>query len=55
MLKDIGPDKPYILQMDVSELGLGVVFSQFEDNEEEHPVAFASRKCLLRQSLRKSV
>ena len=49
MLKVIKPDKLYILQTDASELGLGAVFSQLEDNGEEHPVAFASRKLLPRE------
>ena len=49
VLKVIEPDKPYILQTDASELGLGAVLSQLEDNGEEHPVAFASRKLLPRE------
>lgn len=47
VLKVIEPCKPYILQTDASELGLGAVFSQLEGNGKEHPVAFASRKLLL--------
>ena len=49
MLKVIEPDKPYILQTDASELGLGDVLSQLEESGEEHPVAFASRKLLPRE------
>ena len=48
VLKMVEPDKPYILQTDVSELGLGAVLIQMKDGE-EHPVAFASRKLLLRE------
>ena len=40
VLKVVEPDKPYILQTDVSELGLEAVLSQLKDDE-EHPVAFA--------------
>ena len=43
VLKVVEPDKPYILQTDATELGLGAVLSQLKDGE-EHPVAFASRK-----------
>ena len=48
VLKVVEPDKPYILQTDASELELGVVLSQL-NNDEEHPVAFASRKLLPRE------
>ena len=44
----VEPDKPYILQADASELGLGAVLSHVKDSE-EHPVAFASRKLLPRE------
>jgi hypothetical protein len=37
------PAKPYIAQTDASDIGLGAVLSQTQ-NDEEHPVAFASRK-----------
>jgi hypothetical protein len=37
------PQKPFVLQTDASDMGLGAVLSQEHDNE-EHPVAFASRK-----------
>ena len=49
VLKVIEPEKPYILQTDASELGLGAVLSQLGDNSGEHPVAFASRKLLPRE------
>ena len=48
VLKVVEPDKPYILQADASELGLGAVLSHVKDSE-EHPVAFASRKLLPRE------
>ena len=40
------PSKQYVLQTDASELGLGAVLSQWNGNDEEHPVAFTSRKFL---------
>ena len=48
VLEVVEPDKPYILQTDASELGLGAVLSQVKDGE-EHPVAFASRKLVPRE------
>ena len=48
VLKVVEPDKPYILQTDASELGLEAVLSQLKDDE-EHTVAFASRKLLPRE------
>ncbi len=46
-----GPDfqKPFILQTDASDRGIGAVLSQEDDNMEEHPVAFFSRKLLPRE------
>ena len=44
ILKVVDPTKPYVLQTDASEQGLGAVLSQTTRNGEEHPVAFASRK-----------
>ena len=38
VLKVVEPDKPYILQTNASELGLGAVLSQVK-NGKEHPVA----------------
>ena len=40
------PAKPYILQTDASDRGLGAVLSQREPLGEEHPVALVSRKLL---------
>ena len=50
VLKVVEPDKPYILQTDASELGLGAVLSQLKENGEEHPIAFANRKLLPREN-----
>ena len=46
VLRVANPTKPYILQTDASERGLGVVLSQVDAQGEEHPVAFTSRKLL---------
>lgn len=40
---------PFILQTDASDVGIGSVLSQVDDNGEEHPIAFASRKLLPRE------
>lgn len=37
--------KPFVLQMDASEVGFGAVLSQLEDGM-EYPVTFVSRKFL---------
>ena len=46
-----GPDfnKPFILQTDASERGIGAVLSQLDENQEEHPIAFFSKKLLTRE------
>ena len=46
-----GPDfnKPFILQTDASERGIGAVLSQLDENQEEHPIAFFSKKLLSRE------
>lgn len=49
VLKVADPHTPFILQTDASEHGLGVVLSQRDDAELEHPVAYASRKLLPRE------
>ena len=49
ILKVAEPTKCYVLQTDASEQGLGAVLSQIDQNREEHPVAFASRKFLPRE------
>ncbi len=48
------PTKPYILQTDASDRGLGAVLSQEDEQGEEHPIAFASLKllpCEMRSSM----
>lgn len=38
--------RPFIIAADASEVGLGAVLSQLDDNNEDHPIAFASRTLL---------
>ena len=42
--------KPFILQTDASNLGIGAVLLQEDANGEKHPVAFASRKLQPRET-----
>lgn len=49
VLKVADPSKPFMLQTDASEVGLGAVLSQKDDDGNEHPVAYASRKLLPRE------
>ena len=49
ILRVAEPSKPYILQTDASEKGLGAVLSQTTEAGKEHPIAFASRKLLQRE------
>ena len=44
------PTKPYVLQTDASNFGLGAVLSQTGDDGLEHPVAYASRKLQPRET-----
>ena len=41
--------KPFVLQTDASDRGVGAVLSQMNDEGVEHPVAFFSRKLLPRE------
>ena len=41
--------KQFILQTDASERGVGAVLSQIDDDKQEHPVAFFSKKLLPRE------
>ncbi|CAB3256945.1 unnamed protein product [Arctia plantaginis] len=36
-------DRPFIISTDASDVGLGCILSQLDDEGDEHPVAFASR------------
>ena len=42
-------ERPFILQCDASDRGMGAVLSQKSDNDEEHPVLFVSRKLTERE------
>ena len=42
-------DKPFIVQVDASERGLGAVLCQKDEQGREHPVVYASRKLLERE------
>ena len=41
--------KPFILQTDASDFGVGAVLSQEDENGDDHPVAYFSRKLLPRE------
>lgn len=41
--------KPFILQCDASDRGMGVVLCQRGENDQEHPVLYASRKLSVRE------
>jgi phospholipid-translocating ATPase len=43
-------DKEFILQTDASDRGVGAVLSQLDIDEQEHPVAYFSRKLLPRET-----
>ena len=49
VLKSPDFSKAFILQTDASNRGVGAVLSQIGDDNEEHPVAYFSRKLLLRE------
>ena len=44
------PFEAYVLQTDASDQGLGAALSQVDQSGKEHPVAFASRKLLPRET-----
>ena len=41
--------KVFILQADASEVGVGAVLSQLDDNDQDHPIGYFSRKLLPRE------
>lgn len=41
--------KPFIVQTDASECGVGAVLSQLDDNGDDHPMSYYSQKLLPRQ------
>ena len=49
VLRIADPSKPFVLQTDASDRGLGAVVSQVDAQGEEHPVAYASRKLFPRE------
>ena len=42
-------EKEFVLQSDVSNQGIGAIWSQLDDASNEHPVAYFSRKLLSRE------
>ena len=42
-------DRPFVLQTDASDRGIGAVLSQYDDSGVKHPVAYYSRKFLPRE------
>ena len=49
VLRNTDFDRPFVLQTDASDHGVGAVLSQVDDAGEEHPVTFYSRKLLPRE------
>ena len=41
--------KEFILQTDASEVGVGAVLSQLDDNDQDYPIRYFSRKLLPRE------
>ena len=37
------PNKPYVMETDASDVGLGAILMQEDENKQLHPIAFASR------------
>ena len=49
ILQVADPKKLFVLQTDASDLGIGAVLNQKGEDQEEHPVAYASRRLLPRE------
>ena len=49
MLRSPDFTRPFVPQTDASERGVGAVLSQLDDNGDDHPVAYFSRKLLPRE------
>ena len=49
MLRNPDFNKPFILQTDASEVGVGAISSQQDADGSDHPVAFFSRKLFPRE------
>ena len=49
VLQIADPSRPFVLQTDASDRGLGAVLSQLDAQGEEHPVAYISRKLFPRE------
>ena len=49
VLRIADPSKPFVLQTDASNRGLGAVLSQVDAQREEHQIAYASRKLFPRE------
>ena len=49
MLSNPDFSKPFVVQVDASNRGIGAVLSQTDDSGEEHPIAYLSRKLAPRE------
>ncbi|CAJ0918105.1 unnamed protein product [Ranitomeya imitator] len=50
VLKAVDSSRPFLVQTDASEFGLGAVLSQVDSEDQEHPVLYLSRKLLPREA-----